>query len=475
MRREKAEYHEAILPEHRGNPLIEALKPKLSVNDLLQKFAHYPDLDIEIRNDPNPLVREEYTSRLKQLRQPFLIYYECFRAIETAIKDSYSSKNPFSPTTAQYLHYPVDERPNIAPRTGYFEPKAETITVIGESGIGKSSMLEQVLNYLPAVIVHDSYHGQRLELTEQVVWIKIDCPNNSSVRDLCEEILASLDLAMNLSKTTPQSTIGGLMRQIEQRIKSSFLGILVIDEMQRLVFKRTGGENNLLNFLHSLVNKLGVPLLFCANPPFNQTLAKSLKAARRAESAGYFEMVPLKRDSAEWEAFIGELWELQWTRVYNALTDELSDKMYELSLGNLDMAHRIYREAQRLVIQAPSEDERINKAVLDSAYMRACNLSSQTIEIKERRAGISLPARNRESSKSTTPIQRSTSAASVADITRPQHPAFELNLRELVGAVDLSGRIKNPLLFRDALDHEDIHERLRLSGITCDDPLLELI
>jgi hypothetical protein len=49
------------------------------------------------------------------------------------------------------------------------------------------------------------------------------------------------------------------MRQIEQRIKSSFLGILVIDEMQRLVFKRTGGENNLLNFLHSLVNKLESP------------------------------------------------------------------------------------------------------------------------------------------------------------------------------------------------------------------------
>jgi len=473
MRREKAEYHEAILPEHRGNPLIEALKPKLSVNDLLQEFAHYPELDIEVRNDPNPLVREEYTSRLKQLRQPFLIYYECFRAIETAIKDSYSSKNPFSPTTTQYLHYPVDEKPDIEPRTGYFEPKAETITVIGESGIGKSSMLEQVLNYLPTVIVHDNYHGKRLELTEQVVWIKVDCPNNSSVRDLCEEILASLDLAMNLTKSTPKGTIGALMRQIEQRIKSSFLGILVIDEMQRLVFKRTGGENNLLNFLHSLVNKLGVPLLFCANPPFNDTLAKSLKAARRAESAGYFEMVPLKRDSAEWEAFIGELWELQWTQVYNELTDELNDKMYELSLGNLDMAHRIYREAQRLVIQASSDDERINQAVLEAAYRRACNLSAQTTEIQERRAGISLPTRNRES-KSTTFTRTSSAPAAIADITRPQHPTFELKLRELVEAVDLAHRIKNPSLIRDAQGNDDIYERLRYSGVICEDPLLEL-
>lgn len=153
-------------------------------------------MDEHIRQHPDPLVREEYTIRLKQLRQPFLIYYECFRAIETAIKDGYSTKNPFSPTTAQYLHYPVDARPAIEPRTGYFEPKAENITLIGASGVGKTSMLEQILNYLPNVIEHDFYHGHRMEFTEQVVWIKVECPNNSSVRDLCEEILVALDLAM---------------------------------------------------------------------------------------------------------------------------------------------------------------------------------------------------------------------------------------------------------------------------------------
>ncbi len=57
-------------------------------------------------------------------------------------------------------------------------------------------MLEQILNYLPNVIEHDFYHGHRMEFTEQVVWIKVECPNNSSVRDLCEEILVALDLAM---------------------------------------------------------------------------------------------------------------------------------------------------------------------------------------------------------------------------------------------------------------------------------------
>ncbi|MCF2825921.1 MULTISPECIES: hypothetical protein [unclassified Pseudoalteromonas] len=123
-------------------------------------------MDEHIRQHTNPLVREEYTSRLKQLRQPFFIYYECFRAIETAIKNGYASKNPLSPTTAQYLYYPVDARPDIEPKTGYFEPKAETITLIGDSGVGKTSMLEQILNYLPAVIEHKAYQNRPMEFTE---------------------------------------------------------------------------------------------------------------------------------------------------------------------------------------------------------------------------------------------------------------------------------------------------------------------
>lgn len=473
MRREKAVYSDAILPEHKGNPLIEALSPKKSVHEIMEAFANYPDLSKEIRNHPDPLVREEYTSRLRELRQPLPIYFDVFRAIERAIKNGYSAKNPFSPTTSQYLHYLVDERPAIEPKTGFFEPKGEGITLIGESGVGKSSMLDQILNYFPSVIEHGHYRGRPVGVKNQVVWIKVDCPNNSSVRDLCEEILMQLDIATNSEKTRSATTIGGVIRQIEQRIKSSFLGILVIDEMQRLVFKRTGGENNLLNFLHSLVNKLGVPIFFCANPPFNETLARTLKAARRAESAGSFTMDCLKRDSSAWSAFIEELWELQWTNVYNALTDELNDKLYELSVGNLDLAHRIYRDAQRAVIG--SGDERITTAVLEFAYAKACNLSANTNEIIEKRNEIIMPRRSKnsqtESSESVSSKNVSASKSMVPDITRPQHPEFESLLREIQVSVDLQEMIEDTNLIRRALDTEHPLEYLKAKGILCDDPI----
>jgi hypothetical protein len=472
MRKEKAIYKKAILPEYQGNPFIEALPPKASQEEVMEAFSYYPELDEEIRKHSDPLVREEYTVRLKNLRQPLPLYYDCFRAIEVALKTGYSAKNPLSPTTAQFLHYPVDERPEIKPHTGYFEPKGDGITLVGESGVGKSSLLEQVLNYFPNVIEHDVYKDQIMEHRRQIVWLKVDCPNNSSVRDLCEEILASLDLAIGNEHTKPETTIGKLTRQIEQKIKANFLGILVIDEMQRLVFKRTGGENNLLNFLHSLVNKLGVPIFFCANPPFDETLAKTLKAARRAESGGYFVMEPLTRDSQGWEYFVHELWDLHWTNVPTELSNELNDKLFELSVGNLDMAHRIYRDAQRLVIG--SGDERITTAVLEQAYVSACGLSSKTEEVIKLRKENKLPRRNQKVG-TTNPFvkidQTKVNKKIIGDITRPQHPEFEYQLRELQNAIDLPIRIVDPNLLRRAVDAKNPLKYFKDNNVLCDDPL----
>lgn len=299
-----ATYNTAILPEHRGNPLIEGLPPKVNDEKLLDALRYYPDCSGNEKK-LDAFERVEYLTRLKQLRQPMPDYLDCFRAIEMAIKDGYSTKNPLSPSTMNYLHYPISQRPEIEPRTGYFQPRGSGITVIGESGVGKTSMLEQILGYFDDVIEHTSYQGKPLPL-RQVVWIKIDCPDDSSVRALCHKILSELDRKLGTTLSKPAGTIALLLDQIEARIKSSFLGILVIDEMQNLNLAKAGGHSRFLGFLHNLVNNLGIPILFCANPPFDTLLSKTLKAARRAESSGYFDIELMENDYI-WSLFIEEL------------------------------------------------------------------------------------------------------------------------------------------------------------------------
>ena len=447
---EQAKYREAILPEHKGNPLIEALYPKTSNNEVMESFCNYPELSPEVRDIKDPLIREEYLLRIEHLRQPLPVYLDCFRAIERAIKSGYSAKNPLSPTTAFYLHYLVDDHPEVLPKTGKFIPKGKGITILGDSGVGKTSMLEQVLGYFPQVIEHDEYNGQSLGFKHQVVWIKVDCPSKSSIRELCEFILFALDEAMNKERSTPARNIPGLLDQIERRIKSSFLGLLVIDEMQNLEFKRTQGEANLLKFLHHIVNKLGVPLVFCANPPFDESLVLKLKNARRAESGGVFYVHPLERNSIGWKTLVEELWDLQWTDIETPLTEELSDKLYELSLGNIDMACRTYCESQRLVIG--SGDERISTAVLEQGYSIACTLSSKTVEVINAREEFNLPRRRRKQQTKASEVKTGAQRKPriIGDVNRPHHPEFEVRLRELHLADDLLERIGDPEKVRRA-------------------------
>ena len=127
MRLEKAKYRPTILPEHQGNPLIEALPTKHTDEELVDKLGFYPPHSFE-ETQLAPFERVEYLTRLKNLRQPLPIYLDCFRAVEMAIKEGYSAKNPLSPTTMNFLHYPIDRRPNIEPRTGYLKPKGCLIT-----------------------------------------------------------------------------------------------------------------------------------------------------------------------------------------------------------------------------------------------------------------------------------------------------------------------------------------------------------
>lgn len=465
MKTAKAKYHDAVLPEHKGNPFIEALPEKLGTKDLLKLFSNYPTWKECHRLLP-AIVRTEYTTRIKALRQPLSIYFECFLAIESAIKQGYSSKNPFSATTAQFLHYPVDAKPDIEPYSGYFQPKGDSLTLIGESGVGKTSMLEQLLHCFPQVIEHKCYKRKVMQFSLQVVWIKVDCPHRSSVRDLCEEILSELDAVLGHKPSNPQKTIGKLTRQIEQKIKSCFLGILVIDEMQRLTFKRTGGEHNLLSFLHSLVNKLGVPIFFCGNPPFDVTLSKQFKAARRAESGGCFFMKPLERDDPLWTNFIRELWDMQWTNLETKLTEELSNKMFDLCLGNLDLAHRIYKKAQCLVIG--TDNEVITIGVLDDAFSQACGLTANNPEFMHWKLELSLMPRRPKvlsDEKIIKPVIR--------DINRAQHPEFEDKLNALKYAENLT-KIKNkPHMFQESKHEDDPDDYLRKEGMLCEYPLLQ--
>ena len=128
----------------------------------------------------------------------------------------------------------------LSQKVDILNPVAETITIVGMSGSGKTTMIEQVMDHFPQIIEHSSYKGVFPGFSKQIVWVKINCPYNSSVRDLCEEILQKLDDAIGIERTTPEIRNGALARQIAQRIKSSFWVSLLLMKCRGLNFQEPG-------------------------------------------------------------------------------------------------------------------------------------------------------------------------------------------------------------------------------------------
>jgi hypothetical protein len=64
---------------------------------------------------------------------------------------------------------------------------ASSLTLIGPSGIGKTTNLINILNLYPQVIIHPDYS------VYQLVWLKVDCPHAGSLKGLCTDIFLAAD------------------------------------------------------------------------------------------------------------------------------------------------------------------------------------------------------------------------------------------------------------------------------------------
>ena len=69
---------------------------------------------------------------------------------------------------------------------------ADSLSIIGISGIGKTTAIERLLLMYPQVIKHEMYEQQPFNRT-QIVWLKIDYPYDGSLSTLCKSFFKAID------------------------------------------------------------------------------------------------------------------------------------------------------------------------------------------------------------------------------------------------------------------------------------------
>ncbi|MDN9011441.1 AAA family ATPase [Brevibacillus laterosporus] len=209
--------------------------------------------------------------------------------------------------------------------------------------------------------------------------MKLDCTHDGSLDGLCHRFFHKVDaiLGTSYSKGIERLRIEQMLDKMEKIATVQCLGLLIIDEIQHLSHAKSGGAEKMLNFLHSLVVNIGVPVIFIGTPEAIDILGSKLRIARKGSGQGEIRWEPMKNDSS-WKLLIQGMWKYQWTKHVTPLTDELIDTLYDESQGIVDYAVKLFRLTQQKLINL-GKDEIITPEIIRKVAKEDLPLSQKPI------------------------------------------------------------------------------------------------
>jgi len=376
-------YLPQVIEEYKGNPFIEALPPILSAARAVDALTIQPGYH-EAERELDANYRFHCVQRLFRYFQPLDTHIDVEQRISRSIRQGYVNRNPIKPEYAQRLRQCGEAVRQKSLNTDDFRSIRSTasgFTVIGMSGVGKTTSVERVLSLYPQCITHTKYDNQPF-FVKQLVWLKLDCPFDGSLKGLCYSFFGELDrlLGAEYSKSflLSRNTVDAMLPRMAQVASTHGLGLLVIDEIQHLSMAKSGGSEKMLNFFVTLVNTIGVPVVLIGTTKAMPILQSEFRQARRGSGQGDLFWERMKNDLA-WEIMLQAMWRYQWTQSPFELTSGMKDVLYSESQGIIDIAVKLFAMAQikaiadgtevvteRTVREVAAEKLRLVKPMLDA-------------------------------------------------------------------------------------------------------------
>ncbi len=242
----QAVYRDTGVEAYRDNPFIEALPPlQESVNSAasLKSSLQLTSSDLQ----KSRVIRAHTICRIPDdYFQPLGTHLLLSERISVMIRGGYVGRNPKTGDLQKHLQNGYERVQTGELETFRFEEArstAQSLLLIGCSGSGKTTSLHRILATYPQVIYHRELN------VEQVVYLKIDCSHNGSLKEICLNFFRALDRALGSNyerryglKRHGIETMLALMSQIAN---AHALGLLVIDEIQHLSRSRSGGSQEM--------------------------------------------------------------------------------------------------------------------------------------------------------------------------------------------------------------------------------------
>ncbi|MGI6005856.1 MAG: AAA family ATPase [Ruminococcus sp.] len=237
----------------------------------------------------------------------------------------------------------------------------DSFTIIGTSGIGKSSAIHRAIDLMTEnqVIERTETYGKILPC------VTVQCPFDSSVKGLLLEILRKVDEALEShyypAALRARATTDMLIGSVSQ-VALNHIGLLIVDEIQNVVNSKNG--KSLVGSLTQLINNSGIAVGMVGTPECIPFFEQAMQLARRSVGLQYLAM-PY---DAYFELFCKEVFRYQYVREKTELTPAITEWLYEHSAGIVSVVVALIHDAQELAIG--SGKEKLDLSVLHEAYQK---------------------------------------------------------------------------------------------------------
>lgn len=242
---------------------------------------------------------------------------------------------------------------------------SDSFTIIGNSGIGKSSAISRSINLLTAggIIVTEKPY------TKIIPCLVVQCPFDSSVKGLLLEILRKVDEVLGSDyyknalkiRVTTDMLIGSV-----SQVAINHIGLLVVDEIQNVVNSKNG--KSLVGMLTQLINNSGISICMVGTPESSIFFEQAMQLARRSLGLQY---TSLPYDHYFYD-FCRTLFVYQYTANKTDISDAIIEWLYEHSGGIVSVVVSLIHDAQEIAIL--NGKEILNIEALDEAYKKRLSM-----------------------------------------------------------------------------------------------------
>ncbi|MFZ3186160.1 MAG: AAA family ATPase [Pseudomonas sp.] len=387
---ENASYEHHALRSLNGNPLIEALRPAMSVKEFADALVFKPEFGEE--NVLDDFSRELAVELIDHTYTPAHQLYVQYTSILKNILIGYIHRNPISVEAKREQH-------RVASEEGYKLPAhknlSKCISVIGLSGAGKTLANRRCLSLIPQVIRHSSYGGEHLCL-DQVVYLEFQAPTTKTQKGFILNFFSAIDELLGTAyyeEWNKKSISVAVLIQAAKKVAfNHFIGIVFVDEIQRCANESSKMDYATLEFIDGFFNDVGIPMIVAGTYKVMPLYRTTMSTTRRLTSGRVYLMDGIDNDLyQEDEGRIKQLNSISFWSIFvdsfyhpNLLTEsfefdiEFKEHLHYLTFGLPALVARIMRLAYEEAIK--SGEEIITSDLLSDIYNDQFKLLHPAIE-----------------------------------------------------------------------------------------------